>query len=173
MKYTTWLVIFFAGYFTASAELSQKQLKAFKKLVQIDSVTESSDKARGKKFEVLRVDFSSEDNGLDGIFFRIAVEVTDRKTKEVYLVKEISSFRSSFPDTYMGEGDWKLRIPCGERRLKITGCALEYGVKEGRKFAPFMGEYDDVKSFEELTDRSTTPFPQESDLDYTYMVDDY
>ena len=174
MKYYILLVAFCAGCFIASAELSKSDLRDFGRLVRIDGVRASTNKKnRDEVYEVLRIEYSSEEDGLDDILFRVAVELTDKKTKETYLAQKTRGHGnfSNHKGDYIGEGYWEFVISCGSRRLKITGYAVEYGVMDGETFVPLDADYDDVKSFEELTTRTTTPYPEKVKLSSTYMVD--
>jgi len=170
MKYTMIWIMLFVSCVMAMGEVSKNRLKDLRRLVKIDSVRTSTDKHKNSKTEVLEFEFSSEVEGLDEVVVRVAVEVTD-KTKKTYLVEKTRS-SGNFPGTYIGEGSWDLTIPQGNlERLKITGYAFEYGVMDGNKFVPFRGEYDDVKTYQELTSRTTTPFPAETQLSRTIWVD--
>ena len=172
MKYTMILVALFVSCVTSLGEIERKQLKKLERLVRIDAIRESTDKRNhDKKYEVLKIDYSSEDTGLEEVLIRVTVELTD-KDKNTYLVEELHGYGTFPEDTYLGEGDWALRMPHGSlERLKITGYAVENGVLDGKEFVPFNGEYDDVKTYEELTARTTTPFPGECKLGGTISVD--
>jgi hypothetical protein len=176
MKYTLLLGAILSIGLMAMGELSKSDLRDFGRLVSIDGVIESTNKKnRDKVYEVLRIDYSSEEDGLDDILFRVAVELTDKKTKETYLAQKTRGHGnfSNHKGDYIGEGYWEFIIPCGSRRLKITGYAVEYGVMDGETFVPLDADYDDVKSFDELTTRTTTVFPGKVKLSSTYMVDGY
>ena len=156
----------------AGGEVSADRLKELDSLMAIDSVSDTTERTKRGKVEVMEIFFSSDEQGVDGIAFRIAVELTDKK-KNTYLA-EMTGWHLEFPNSYSGEGYWTLKMPHGSlERLKITGYAAENGVMDGKKFVPFNGDYDDVKTYEELTRRTTTPFPEECTLRKTIMVDDY
>ena len=171
MKYMMIWVVLFASCVMAMGEVSKDQLKDLERLVKIDGIHESTDKRNhDKKYAVLKIDYSSEDTGLEEVLIRVTVELTD-KDKNTYLVEELGGY-GTFPDTYIGEGDWALRMPHGSlERLKITGYAVENGVLDGKRFVPFCGEYEDVKTYDELIARTTTPFPGECKLGGTISVD--
>ena len=170
MKYMMILAVLFVSCVMAVGEVSKDRLKELERLVQIDGVRDSTDKTNAGKVEVVQIDFSSRDRHLDGVVFRIAVELTD-SDKNTYLVEQSREY-GTFPEGYLNYGDFKLRIPHGSfGRLKITGYAVEHGVMDGDKFIPFEdGDYDDVKTYEELTSRTTTPFPEKCKLGCTYRT---
>jgi len=172
MKYGILLLVAFcASCWVASGEVSQDRLKDLKKLVQIDRVKDSEHKNSAGKCVDLRIDFSSDQEGLEDVFARVAVELTD-KVKKTYWVEASKTYPADFGENYTGEGYWMLMIPYGSfDKLKVSAFAVEFGVMDGDKFVPFDAVYDGVKTFDELIARTTTPFPGECKFGYTYMVD--
>jgi hypothetical protein len=155
----------------ATGELSKDQLKDAEKLLSMGSVIDRNYENRSGEFEIMEINFTSKQEGLGDIYVRVAVEVTD-KQKETYLVEEAGKYPDDFGNAYAGEGHWKLDIPYGSfRRLKISGYAIEFGLMDGKEFVPFDADYDDVKTYEELTARTTTPFSGECKFGLTYMVE--
>jgi hypothetical protein len=153
------LISFFMSCLISHGELSEKQLKDAKKLVSIDAVRDSAEKNKDSTSMLVQIEFSSEERGLNVVVFRVAIELTD-KEKKTYLLEALSKEIGILPETYIGEGRWELNIPYGDlERLKITGYAAEFGLMDGGKFVPFTGKYSRVKTYEELTGRTTTPFP--------------
>ncbi|MDD3276945.1 MAG: hypothetical protein PHP93_07855 [Kiritimatiellales bacterium] len=159
MKYTMLLISFFMSCLISQGELSEKQLKDAKKLVSIDAVRNSVENDTDGTSLLVQVEFSSEKRGLNEVLFRVAIELTDRE-KKTYLLAALSKKIGILSETYLGEGYWELKIPYGDMgRLKVTGYAAEFGLMDGEKFVPFDGKYKTVKTYEELTGRTTTPFP--------------
>lgn len=173
MKRGLLLFVFCAGCLVSNGEISKKQLKEFGKLAGLDGVSVSTEKTRqGVEFEVVRVDYSSEETGLEDIFVRIAVEVKD-KEKNVYLIQEMGQYGDfgSGRGDYTGEGYWELSIPYGSfDKVKVIACAVEFGVYDGEEFVPFDSDYDHVKTFKELLDHKATPFPDKCKFGYTYLI---
>jgi hypothetical protein len=172
MKYIMIGVALCVSCLMATGEISEDRLEELEDLIAIDSVSDTTEKTKSGKVEVVEIFFSSDVEVPEGIVFRIAVEFTD-KEKNTYLVEKVSKY-GRFSETYVGEGYWKLKMPNGSlERLKITGYAAENGVMDGKKFVPFNGDYDDVKTYEELTSRTTTPFPEKCSMGRTQYVDGY
>jgi hypothetical protein len=175
MKYS-WLVI---GLLLASlcvyGELSEDRLKELEHLVQIDNVRDYDEEHNEQKRLKLSIEFTSEVEGMKEIRIRTAVELTDKKTKQVYRVEKMGRFGDLLDvheGNYEGEGYWELHMPCGELdKLKVTAYVVQFGVMDGDTFVPFQTECDHVKSYDELMSRSAQVFPNRCRLLMTVMVD--
>ncbi len=177
MKQTILLVILSLGCGVSMGEMTKKQIKSFKKLVKIDGSNYSFEERRDEKHCILTIEFSAEEYGLEKVIVRCAVELTDKKTKQTYLVtkKRVhgSLDRGNY-NQYIGEGYWTVLMPFGEfKRLKVTGYAFEYGIMDGGKFVPFEAEYDDVDTYEELVNRTPTAYPNKCSLNRVRRVYSY
>ena len=126
-----------------------------------------------KKFEVLEVNtFQDPDRMQLRTCIRIAVELEDRQ-KNTYVVNFTAMAPDSYDSEYLGEDYWFLYMPYGDMdRLKISASAVQYGVMDEDVFVPFVSEYDDVETIEELRKRTTTPLPGKVSLKHYYMFDD-
>lgn len=164
----------------AFGEISEDELDEYSDVIEIDGVTERSDERRDQEYEILEIRFSGGNDRddvkyLPKIQIRFAVEITDKKTKKTFLFekqREHGDF-SNFGDRYEGEGYWTLEIPHIPRieRLEISAYSLQYGVMDGETFIPFEEEFDDVDSYEELIERTKTPYPTDCSLRSTVYVD--
>ena len=170
MKYYILLVALCVSCLMATGEGFKDQLKDAGKLVKMTAVRDCTDKKSSGEYEVLKIEFSSKQEGLGDIYVRVAVEVTD-KEKNTHLIEEMRKFPDDFDDKYVGEGYWELEIPYGSfDKLKISAYAVEFALKDGEEFVPFDADYDDVKTYEELTARTTKSFPNECTLGRTIRV---
>ena len=168
MKLSWMVTVLMLVCLSVSGEVS----KDLKRLVKIDSVRDSEKGSGTKKKLLLRVEFSSEEEGLEAILVRIAVELTDKKTKQVYLAGEMKNF-GEMPDGYVGEGYWELSMPYGDiDKLKLTAYVVEFGVMNGGAFVPFLTECDHAKSYDELTGRTAQKFPNQCKLIRMVLVDE-
>lgn len=178
MKFCILLVVLCAGCLTGSAEISKKELKEYSHTIEINGVDCRTQKNKSKnKYEVFTIDFShDEQKSMDGLIARIAVEIVDKadKTKKTYLVTDTIPLGNSEDQSrnYTGTGYFELSIPHGSfDRLGVTAYAFELGVMEGGTFVPFDAKYNKVKTFDELTGRTATPFPGKYRLKQTFWVD--
>jgi hypothetical protein len=175
MKYGILLIAFCAGCLAASGEVSKDRLKALSRLVEIDGVECETSKNRSDvEYEVLTINFSSEESSLTEITARIAVELTDTHAKKTYLVTDSVRLRdpTKTSSTYTGEGYFELQIPHGTfEKLKTTAYAFELGVLDGKTFVPFDAKYKKVKTYEELTERTTTPFPETCRMGQSFWIE--
>ena len=100
---------------------------------------------------------------MNEVRLRVAVELTDKKTKQTYLVKKIGKFADLLDileGEYNGEGYWELYMPYGDfDKLKMTAYVVQFGVLDNNTFVPFLAEFDDVKSYDELIERTAKEFP--------------
>ena len=87
---------------------------------------------------------------------RVAVQLTDKKTKEV-VYAQTTAAPKPLPDREVGEGsyggytEWAFRIPFGTmKKPKLTACAIEFGFTQGSTFVPVATLYDDVDSLDEI-----------------------
>lgn len=87
---------------------------------------------------------------------RIAVQLTDKKTKEV-VYSRTTTAPKDLPEQESGDGsyggytEWAFRIPFGQlKKPKLTACAIEFGFTEGSTFVPVATLYDDVDSIDEI-----------------------
>jgi hypothetical protein len=164
MKYSWVVTVLILVCLSVSGEVSEDQLKDFRHLVRIDSIRDYEGRSRANKKHTLEVVFSSENDGVEDILVRVAVEMTDRKTKQVYLAGKTRKF-GQMPRNYRGEGLWYFTVPYGNfDRLKMTAYVVEFGVLDGDEFVPFLTECDHAESFDELTGRKAQTFPNSCGL---------
>lgn len=172
MKYSWVCTVLMVGCLSVFGEVSKGQLKDFKRLVSIDSIRDYEGQSRGSETHILKVEFSSEEEGLEDIRIRIAVEMTDKKAKQAYLAEGMSGF-GELPEDYQGEGYWEFTMPSGDfDKLKMTAYVVEVGVMDGDAFVPFHTECDHAETFAELTGRTAQKFPGSCTLRATVLVDD-
>lgn len=175
MMKVLWMVIVLAGVsLSGFAEVSKDRLRDLERLIKINAVRDFEDGHRADKKLMLRVEFSSANEGLDDMLIRIAVEMTDRKTKQPYLAEEAGGF-GNMPANYEGKGVWELTIPYEEfEKLKMTAYVIEIGVLDGDTFVPVLAECDHAESYEELAGRTAMQkFPNRCKLSSVVMVDGY
>jgi hypothetical protein len=174
MKLSWMVAVLLVACLSVSGEVSKDQFKDLKRLVQIEGVRDYEEEHQGGKRHKLRVEFSSEAEGMKEIRVRVAVELTDKKTKQAYLVKQTGRFADMLDvheGEYEGEGYWELYMPYGDfDKLKITAYVVQFGVMDGDTFVPFQTECDDVKSYDELIDRTANEFPNSCRLLMTLTV---
>ncbi len=158
--------------------VSEDLLKDLARLVEIDSIRDYEDDNGLRPNHILKVDFATDPEGFENVFIRIAVEMTDRKTKKTYLAEETRKYGRIVSDTdqyddYSGEGYWEFRMPYGSfDKLKVTAYVVQHGVMDGGEFVPFETECDDVKSYSELVERTSVKFPEPVSLGRTILVYD-
>lgn len=158
--------------FSVFGEVSEDRLRDLKRRINIGAIRDLEEGGRDNEKLVLRVEFSSRDKELDGILVRVAVEITDKQLKKVYLAEGINGFRE-LPDSYEGEGHWDFTMPYGDlERLKITAYSVEFGVRDGDEFVPFSEKYEHLDSYDELKQRALEGFPNRCQLTYTILVSD-
>ena len=179
MKNYMLLAVFFASCFVAVGEFSEDELEQFHDEVSVGGVSDTTyrNDAREKSvdFEVNIVQSDGYPLDYDMSIFQIhvVVEVIDKK-KNTYLVEykggPVQSHYEDNLDFYDGEDYWNLYIPYGDfERLKVTGYAVHYGVIDEEEFVLLAEDYDDVKTMEELTTRTTTPFPGKVKMKHYYL----
>ena len=175
MKHSWMIIGLMLASLSVHGMLSDDELREMERLVKIDGVRDSEEGSDEQRRHELRIDFSSETEGMSGIYIRVAVELTDRKTKQVYRVEEMGKFGDLLAihhDDYQGEGRWELHMPCGELdKLKVTAYVVQFGVIDADAFVPLQTECDHVGSYDELMDRAAEEFPNPCKLLLTVMVD--
>ena len=182
MKNYVLLAVFFASCFVAAGEFSEDELEQFRDEVDIGGVSDTAfrndDREKSVNFEVNILQFDSYPVDYDMSIFQIhvVVELTDKK-KNTYLVEykgsPIQSHYEEFQDYYDGEDYWNLYVPYGDfEKLKVTGYAVQYEVMDEKKFVLLAEDYDDVDTMEELTKRTTTPFPNKVSMKHYFMYND-
>jgi hypothetical protein len=172
MKAYLLIVIFFANSLISTAELSKDELKRLQDVEIAGTRIDTWKNDDREKFEVLEVNTNQNQDDTTGFRIRLAVELTDNK-KNRYLVEFTGNAPEGYDSNYEGEDYWQLRMAYGDLgRPKITGFAVQYGIMDGEAFIPLAEEFDDVKTFDELTKRTTTPFPNQVRLWHYYMFDD-
>jgi hypothetical protein len=172
------------GCVSVFGEISEKELKKYRKTFQISGVRSGSKEHAKKEYEFLEIQFSGGDavedaQYVDNTWLRFTAEVTDKKTKQTYLAKiyeqnaPIRQEGGNQYNTYSGEGYWTFWIPQTEQlsRLKVTAYSLELGVMDGKNFVPYCEKFNGVKSYEELIERTKTPYPQHCDLGRVIFVE--
>ncbi len=113
---------------------------------------------------------AEEKKALEDVWIRVAVEITDKSEEKSYLAEKKYK-NGTFGYEYLGHGYWSFKVPWGDiERLEISAYAVQYGVMDGDTFVPFAEELDDVDSYEELVERTTTPYPGETELRRTIYV---
>jgi hypothetical protein len=172
------------GCVSVFGEISEKELKKYSKTFQISGVRSGTKERAKKECEFLEIQFSGGDaiedaQYVNNTWLRFTAEVTDKETKQTYLAKiyeQIDPIRQeggSEYNTYSGEGYWTFWIPQTEQlsRLKVTAYSLELGVMDGEKFVPYCEKLNGVKSYEELIERTKTPYPKPCALETVVFVD--
>ncbi len=173
MKAFLCIVIFFASCLISSGELTAKELKRLSKSVEIAGTrTQTWRNENREKFEILQINTFQDQDDTTGFRIRFVVELTDNK-KNRYLVKLTADAPEGYDSEYQGEDYWDLRMAHGEiGRPRVTGFAVQYGIMDGETFVPLVEEFDDVKTVDELTQRTPTPFPNQVRLWHYYMFED-
>ncbi len=176
MKHVVLTGIFFASCFLlVNGELTKDQRKWLEDL-EISGVrtTTIRDDDRNK-YELLEITTDqepNEDNIEEGFRIHIVAELKDAK-KKMYIVDFTGDRPDDFDVEYTGEDYWSLYMPYGDVvRPKITAYAIQYGFMDGENFIVFAEDYKSVKTVEELTTRTTTPYPGIIRLKHYYMYDD-
>ena len=178
MKFFWTIAVVLVSALSVFGAVSEDLLEDMARLVEIDSIRDYEDDNKSRSSHILRVDFASDSEGFENIFIRIAVEMTDKKTKQTYLAEETRKYGKIELDTdryddYSGEGYWELRMPYGRfDKLKVTAYVVQHGVLDGKTFVPFETECDDVKGYSELVERTSVTFPEPVSLGRTIMVYD-
>ncbi len=176
MKYCVLPVLFFVSFFLlANGELSKDQKKMLDGL-EISGVRATTDKDDNRnKFELLEITTGqepSEDNMESGYRIHIVAELKDSE-KNMYIVDFTGNRPDDFDVEYTGEDYWLLYMPHGElQRPKIDAYAIQYGFMDGEEFIVFAEEYKRCKTMDELTQRTTTPYPETVRLRHYYMYED-
>jgi hypothetical protein len=166
-------VLFFVSCLMAGGELSKDAKKRLKD-VEIAGIRIDTDKNEDrKKIEVLEINtFQNEDDDGEGFRMRVVVELKD-KEKNLYIVDFTADRPSDLDSEYTGEDYWFLDMYHEElKQLKVTDYAVQYGFMDGEEFILLADDYDDVKTLDELTERTKTPFPGKIRLKHYYMYDD-
>ena len=162
MRYLALLIVFCMGCVAASGEITRKEMKKLGNRIEVDSVRTRTVKSRSKgKIEVIELEFSSEEEDQSDLLFRVAVEVMDGD-KRLFLITDTHALRDTelTSSDYSGNGYFKMEVPYGSfTKLKVTACAFELGIMDGDTFVAFDGDYDHVKSYDELVQRTTVAFP--------------
>jgi len=169
-----WMFVMILTPLLVCGALSEDDVKELESSLDIAGVRDDTFKNDDReKFEVLEVNtFRDQDDVNFKLCIRMAVEVTDRQ-KKTYLAEFTGTSPEDYDSEYEGEDYWLLYMPYGSMdRLKITAFAVQYGVMDEDVFVPFVGEYDGVKTIEELQQRTTTPFPGKVSLKHYYMYED-
>lgn len=180
MKKWIFMLAVLINLLTGYGEISEDVLDDCEDLVKITSVEDTTDqdrRDRDKKTEVLEIGFSGgekldieEEELLEKVWFRVAVEITDKAEEKTYFAEKKQK-NGTFSREYIGHGSWEFKVPYGDiERVEISAYAVQYGVMDGDTFVPFLEEYDDVDSYEELKQRSTTPYPEKIRLTRTIYV---
>ena len=179
MKYFLLLAVFFTSHLLAFGELTEKELKQFKRDLEIADVRADTWKDNDrKKFELLEVNtFQNEDDpdtyDMSRFRLRLVAELTD-KEKNTYLVQFTGNAPEDFDSEYMGEDYWGLYMDHGDfGGLKISGYIVQFGIMDGETFVPLV---EDEKRSEDMLDRvrkrTTVLFPGKVYLRHYYMYVD-
>jgi hypothetical protein len=173
MRYYLIATLFLAGCLISSGEYSERELKRIQRAVDIGGVSDDTWKNDDReRFEELEINTFQDIEYTSGFRIRLAVELTD-KEKNRYIVKFTGDGPDGYDSEYQGEDFWLLRMAHGDlQRLKISGYAVQYGIMDGETFIPLAEEYDDVETFEELTERDAIAFTNTVRLLHYYMYDD-
>ena len=140
------------------------------------------DKETREKFIMIEINTyqAGYDETLAGYRMYVTAEVTD-KDDNTYLVEYVCSQTDDIDSEYTGDSYWELYIPHGDlERPKVTAYAVYYGVMDDEdgyldgndRFVVIDEDFDDVDSFEELKERTTTPFEGDVYMKHYYMYDD-
>ncbi len=165
MKRILTVLFLLTGIAATAAELPAHLLemqKEYKGRIKVGSVSDSTVRDdNDEKYEALK--FSTTQYTKDHALhyqLRVTVELSNRKTGESGFA-QLSETQKGFSGKITGAIDWEFQIPHGAmgKRAKITAYAIEYGLVEGDVFVPIAGDYDDVDSAAEITERTTTPLP--------------
>jgi len=169
--------VFLTSCLMSSGELSRDEMKSLRDVEIAGTRTDTWKNDDREKYEVLEVNtFQNEDDPLDydmnQFRIRMVVELTN-KEKKSFIIHFTGSPSNNYDSEYMGEDYWKLYMAHGDLgRLSITGFAVQYGIMDEETFVPLGEEFDDVKSFDELSERTTTPFVGKFYLRHYFMYDD-
>lgn len=175
MKRIIFPVLFFVSCLMAVGEISKDAMKRLEE-TEIAGVSVDTDKNEAReKLEVLEVNtfqFEDDEGEGEGFRMRVVVELKD-KAKNLYLVDFTGDRPGDLDVEYLGEDYWKLIMPHGElKQVKVTAYAVQYGFMDEDEFILLAEEYDDVKTLEELTDRTTNSLPGKIRFKHYYMYDD-
>ena len=174
MKVHILIAFLFSCCFSVFAEFSEKELKTLKKETQIGGVRSNTIKNKKReKIETLEIETYRNEDYPTGFRIYVAVEIQD-KEKNTYLVEYAGNQREVDSD-FLGEEYWTLEIPWGDmERPKVSAYAIHYGImdEDEETFILLAEDYDDVDSMEELTARTTTPFPGTCQMTYYFIYDD-
>lgn len=174
MKYCILAGIFFAGCLSVQAEYSEKEIKRLSRDVEIAGVRDETYRNDDReKFETLEINTFQNQDESEGFRMRIVAEVTDKK-KNAYLIEYTANQPDGLDSEYTGEAYWTLSAAYGEMdKLTYTGYAIQYGlVDDEENFIPLAEEFDDVKTFDELTARTTNMFAGKVRLTHSIMYED-
>jgi hypothetical protein len=173
MKYYVLPFLFFAGCLMAGGELSKDALKQLEdaEIAGIRDDTIKNDDR--KKIELLEINtFQNEDDDGEGFRIRVVVELKD-KAKNLYIADFTGDRSGDIDSEYTGEDYFRFLMYHEDLlQLKVTGYAIQYGFMDDETFILLAEDYDDVKTLEELTERTKTPFPGKVVLKHYYMYDD-
>jgi hypothetical protein len=179
MKIYLFLAFVFASRLVAFGEFDEKELKHFKKNVEIAGVHEDTykndDREKSETLEVNTFQDSDDPLEFDMSLFRIhfVVELTD-KQKNTYLVQFKGKPSADYDSEYQGEDYWTLYMPHGDiERLKISGYMVRYGIMDDDTFVLLAEEEDHSEKMREgVINRTTHLFPGTVRLRHYYMYDD-
>lgn len=157
MKHYILLLVFCLSCFAAfGAGMSEDEMNRLQKSVKILSINEDTVRADDdSKSEAIKFSTYQDEND-DALNFRmrITVELTD-KNKKTYFA-QMARGQGALHEEYTGEDNWEFQIPHGDlERPKVTAYAIQYGVLCDGEFIPLAEEFDDVKSADEITARTT------------------
>ncbi len=155
----------FAGIAATAAELPAHLLdmqKEYKGRMNVGSVHDATIRDDdGDKVAVLK--FSTSQYTKDYALhyqLRVTVELTNRETGKRRFA-QLSKKQNGFSKKISGDIDWEFQIPHGVlgKRAKITACVVEYGLVAEGMFVLIDGDYDDVDSAAEITERTIERLP--------------
>ncbi len=88
---------------------------------------------------------------------RVTIELTDKKTGKTGFAQRTDDIKGlSFAYENPQWIRWEFEMPHGTfgRRTQVSAYAIEYGLIKDDVFIPIHGQYDDVDSAQEITDRT-------------------
>jgi len=173
-------VLFFASCLIASGKISKDVLNRLEELgivgqeLEIAGVSDDTIKNDDReKIEVLEINtFQNEDDDGEGFRMHVVVELKD-KAKNLYIADYTANRPGDMDSEYTGEDYWTLLMPHDDlQQVKITGYAVHFGYMDDEKFILLAEDYDDVKTLNELVERTTNSFPGKLTMKHYYMYED-
>ena len=179
MKNYLLLTMFLASHLLAVGELTDDELKQFKREFEIagvrDDTWRSEDRKKYERIEVNTFQFEDDPENYDMTRFRmrLVVELTD-KQKNTYLVQFTGNAPEYYDSEYRGEDYWNLDMEHGDfDGLKVSAHLIQFGIMDGETFISLAEDKDNVDDMlERVRQRETVLFPGKVYLRHYYMYDD-